>query len=121
MVFRMILHELLATTSGAIAAIFLDFEGETVELACEHDLSDHDLRIIGAYQGIFLMRLREICTKLKIGQPQRFRIDFEDHTGILSCDLKDGYYLVLLVDNRQIGATIWHQVETCREKILKEM
>ena len=31
--FRMILHELLATTAGAQAALFLDWEGETVELA----------------------------------------------------------------------------------------
>ena len=48
MVYRAILHELLATTSGAFAAIFLDYEGETVELVCDRDISDHDLRIIGA-------------------------------------------------------------------------
>ena len=32
----MILHELIATTKGALAALFLDWEGETVELVCEH-------------------------------------------------------------------------------------
>ena len=47
--FRMILNELLATTPGALAALFLDYEGETVDLVCDRDLSDHDLRIIGAY------------------------------------------------------------------------
>ena len=52
--FRLILDELLVTTHGALAALFLDFEGETVELVCDRDLSDHDLRILGAYQGIFL-------------------------------------------------------------------
>jgi hypothetical protein len=119
----MILHELVATTTGALAAIFLDFEGETVELVCEHDLSDHDLRVIGAYQGVFLSRLRESCSKLKIGHPQRFRIDFDSGTGILSVDIKDGYYLVLLVDNQfnQIQGTTWHQMDACRDKILAEM
>lgn len=117
----MILHELLVTTSGAIAAIFLDYEGETVELVCEHNLSDHDLRIIGAYQGIFLDRLREICTKVKIGTPLRFRVDFEGHTSILSCDVKDGYYIVLLIDNKASEGTIWHQMDNCKEKLLVEM
>ncbi len=117
----MILHELLVTTAGAVAALFLDYDGETVELVCEHDLSDHDLRIVGAYQGIFLEQLREICTKLKIGHPLRFHVDFEGHTGILICDVKDGYYLVLLVDNKANEGTTWHQMEDCKAKLLKEM
>ena len=70
----MILHELVATTSGAFAAIFLDFEGETVELVCDRDFSDHDLRIIGAYQGIFLNRLREMCVRLAIGNASAQRV-----------------------------------------------
>ena len=117
----MILHELVATTSGALAALFLDFEGETVDMVCEHDLSDHDLRIVGAYQGIFLNRLREICTKLKIGPPLRFRVDFEGHTGILSLDVKDGYYLVLLVDSKANEGTTWHQMDSCKAKLIAEM
>lgn len=120
MIFRQILHELLATTSGAFAAIFLDFEGETVDLVCERDLSDHDLRIIGAYQGIFLSRLREMCQRLQIGQPRRFSLDFGD-TIFLSTDLKDGYYLVLLADRNMNAGTVWHKLEDCRQKLLAEM
>ena len=67
--FRLILHELLATTTGALAALFLDFEGETVELVCEHDLNDHELRILGAYQGIFLTRLRALTSQIAAGEP----------------------------------------------------
>ncbi len=117
----MILHELLATTSGAVAAIFLDFEGETVELVCDRNLSDHDLRVVGAYQGLFLSRLRELCAKLAIGVPHRFKIDFADATSILSCDLKEGYYLVLLVDEKANEAIAWRKLESCKQKILAEM
>src|SRR5687768_71634 len=116
----MILHELVATTSGAFAAIFLDFEGETVELVCDRDISDHDLRIVGAYQGIFMSRLRELCERVKIGSPKHFKIDFVDTT-FLSCDLKEGYYLVLLTDTRANEGSAWHKLEACREKILAEM
>ena len=121
MVFRMILHELLATTAGAVAVIFLDFEGETVDLVCDRNLSDHDLRIIGAYQGIFLSRLRELCEKAKIGKPHRFTIEFADRTSVLSYDLKDGYYLVLLLDDKADEGAAWRKMELCRQKVLAEM
>ncbi|HSP35840.1 MAG TPA: hypothetical protein VLU46_16125 [Thermoanaerobaculia bacterium] len=120
MTFRSILDQLLATTAGAVAVIFLDFEGETVELVCDRDLSDHDLRIVGAYQGIFLTRLRELCTKASLGTPHRFKLEFATNT-IFSCDLEDGYYLVLLMDDKGNEGTAWRKLEECRERVLAEM
>jgi hypothetical protein len=118
--FRGILDELLATTSGAFAAIFLDWDGETVQLVCDRDISDHDLRIIGAYQGIFMGRLRELCTKTNIGPPQRFKIEFHGLM-TLSSDLKDGYSIVLLLDSRANEGFAWHQLDVCRAKLIAEM
>jgi predicted regulator of Ras-like GTPase activity (Roadblock/LC7/MglB family) len=119
-VFRLILDELLVKTHGALAALFLDFEGETVELVCDRDLSDHELRILGAYQGIFLDRLRTMCAQVGAGQPQRFKIEFEE-VAVLSYDVKDGYYLVLLVDGTSIEGAAWRRLEKCRERLLAEM
>ena len=118
--FRLILHELLATTTGALAALFLDYEGETVELVCEHDLNDHELRILGAYQGIFLMRLRELCEQIEAGSPKRFKIEFEDNA-VFSYDIRDGYYVVLFVDHTFNEGFAWRRLEACREKLLAEM
>ena len=118
--FRMILDQLLATTYGAMAAIFLDWEGETVELVCDRDLNDHDLRIVGAYQGIYLTRLRELCARIGAGEPQRFKIEFAE-AKLLSYDLKDGYYVVLLVDETANEGVAWRQLEGCRERLLGEM
>ncbi|HEX2120827.1 MAG TPA: hypothetical protein VHL59_04220 [Thermoanaerobaculia bacterium] len=118
--FRLILHELLATTNGALAALFLDYEGETVELVCEHDLNDHDLRILGAYQGIFLTQLRTLCAQIAAGEPQRFKVEFAE-TAVLLYDIRDGYYVVLLVDRTFNEGFAWRRLETCREKLLAEM
>jgi len=118
--FRLILHELIATTTGALAALFLDYEGETVELVCEHDLNDHDLRILGAYQGIFLTQLRALCAQIEAGEPRRFKVEFAE-TSVLLCDIRDGYYVVLLVDRTFNEGFAWRRLETCREKLLAEM
>ncbi|HEV8658486.1 MAG TPA: hypothetical protein VGS96_07635 [Thermoanaerobaculia bacterium] len=120
MVFRGILHELLATTAGAMAVIFLDFEGETVDLVCDRDLSDHDLRIIGAYHGIFLNRLRELCAKACIGNLHRFKMEFRSTTS-LCVDLKEGYYIVLLLDDKGIEEKAWLKLEACKAAVLAEM
>jgi len=118
--FRLILHELLATTKGALAALFLDYEGEAVELVCEHDLDDHSLRILGAYQVIFLSQLRTLCASAGAGDPRRFKVEFEQNAVLLS-DIKDGYYLVLLLDRTFNEGYAWRRLETCREKLLAEM
>jgi predicted regulator of Ras-like GTPase activity (Roadblock/LC7/MglB family) len=119
-VFRLILNEMLVTTGGALAALFLDWEGETVELVCDRDLDDHSLRILGAYQGIFLGQLRSLCDNAGFGEPHRFKIEFAE-TSILSADVKDGYYLVLLVDRSANEGVAWRKLERCRERLMEEM
>lgn len=118
--FRLILHELIATTTGALAALFLDYEGETVELVCEHDLNDHDLRILGAYQGIFLTQLRALCSQIEAGEPLRFKVQFAE-TSVLIRDIRDGYFVVLLADSTVSEGFAWRRLETCRAKLLAEM
>jgi predicted regulator of Ras-like GTPase activity (Roadblock/LC7/MglB family) len=120
MSFRFILDELLVTTHGALAAIFLDWEGETVELVCDRDLSDHQLRILGAYQSIFLTRLRAMCAQVDAGSPQRFKIEF-DNLAVMSYDVRDGYFIVLLVDDSSNEGISWRRMERCRERLLADM
>ena len=118
--FRLILDELLVTTHGALAALFLDWEGETVELVCDRDLSDHALRILGAYQGIFLDQLRTLCATADAGLPRRFKLQFEAMT-VMSYDVKDGYYVVLLVDATANEGMAWRRLDRCRERLIAEM
>ena len=118
--FRGFLDELLATTSGAFASMFLDWEGETVQLVCDRDISDHDLRIIGAYQGVFFDRLRNHCRKTKIGPPLRFLLEFKEVL-ILNIDVKDKYYIVMLLDADANEEAAWEQLESTRTKLLTEL
>jgi len=122
LLFRRILLDLLQTTHGSLGAIFLDSEGESVEVITERpfDADDHDLRVIGAYQGIFLSNLKRLCDTLRAGAPHRFKVEFEK-MNVLSCDLKDGYYLVLVVDDSANEGIAWRQLEQCRNRIVAEL
>lgn len=122
MPFREILLEVLQTTGGAIGAAFLDSEGESVEVvsARPFDTDDHDLRIIGAYTGIFLSKLRRIAASTDGGTTQRFKIDFAA-SKVFCCDLRDGYYLVVIVDAGAAEGVVWQGLKRCREKLLAEM
>lgn len=122
MSFGKILHELVAETPGAIGALFLDWEGETVEMLTGRplDADDHDLKVIGAYQGIFLTQLRELCARTSAGTPHRFKVEFAG-TVILSCDLQDGYYVVLVVDGSANEGLAWQGLMRCKAKLLAEI
>jgi predicted regulator of Ras-like GTPase activity (Roadblock/LC7/MglB family) len=122
LLFREILLDLLHTTEGSLGAIFLDSEGESVEVVTERpfEADDHDLRVIGAYQGIFLSQLQRLCETLDAGSPRRFKVQFEKWN-VLSCDLKDGYYLVLVVDDSANEGVAWRELERCKARIVEEL
>ena len=122
MAFQRILRKLIVSTAGALGAIFADFEGEAVEVVTERpfDAGDHDLRVVGAYQGIAMTRLREVCAKARIGEPLRFAVDFTT-MHVLSCDLKDGYYLVLILDPSANEGLAWRRLLQCRDEVLEQM
>jgi len=120
--FREILVDVLQSVGGAIGAIFLDSEGESVEVvsARPFDTDDHDLRVIGAYSGIFLSQLRRITEATNAGEARRFKIDFAA-SKIFCCVLRDGYYLVLVVDAGAVEGVVWQRLERCRDQLLGEM
>jgi predicted regulator of Ras-like GTPase activity (Roadblock/LC7/MglB family) len=120
--FRDILLDLLQSTPGAIGAVFLDSEGESVEVvsARPFDTDDHELRVIGAYAGIFLSHLRRIAGATDSGEARRFKIDFAA-SRIFCCALQDGYYLAAVVDAAAVEGVVWKKLERCRETLLAEM
>jgi predicted regulator of Ras-like GTPase activity (Roadblock/LC7/MglB family) len=122
LLFRRILFDLLQAIDGSLGALFLDWEGECVEAITERpfDADDHDLRVIGAYQGIFRTQLRKLCEEIGAGHPLRLKMEFEK-TKVLTCDLKDGYYLVLVVETQTIEGLAWQHLEACRQKLMAEI
>jgi predicted regulator of Ras-like GTPase activity (Roadblock/LC7/MglB family) len=120
--FRDILADLLQAAPGAIGAAFLDSEGESVEVvsARPFDTDDHELRVIGAYAGIFLSHLRRIASATDSGSARRFKIDFAA-SRIFCCELKDGYYIAAVADAAAVEGVVWKGLERCREALLAEM
>ena len=113
---------MLQSTPGAIGAVFLDREGEAVDLFAEDvfEIGPEGLRAIGAYSGIFLSDLGRACQRIAAGTPQRLTIDFE-HARVLTCPLKEGYYLVLVVSRDANEGVAAQRLDQCRQRLLDEI
>ncbi len=120
--FREILYELLQTVRGSIGAVFLDSEGESVEVvsARPFEADDHELRVVGAYAGIFLSQLGRVSDASNGGSAHCFKIDFAP-SRIFCTVLKDGYFVVILTDRTSVEGEVWHRLERCRNSLLDEM
>jgi predicted regulator of Ras-like GTPase activity (Roadblock/LC7/MglB family) len=120
--FQTILREMLISTPGAIGAVFLDREGEAVELFAESvfEIGPEGLRAIGAYEGIYLSDLKRACQRLGAGRLDRLTIDFEG-ARVLSCDLKDGYYLVLVISAEGNEGIAAQRLRRCRDRLIAEL
>src|SRR4029077_3251303 len=74
MVFQYVLANLLANNDHALGALFLDGTGETVDLACA-DFSPYEMRVIGAYLGIYLRQLEKVLANNDLGEPRMIHIE----------------------------------------------
>lgn len=94
MPFQYTLANLLANNERAVAALFLDETGETVDLACaEH--TPYDMKITGAYLGIYLRQLEIIEGETQWGATEFLHIE-KDDLHLYATPLEDGYYLALV-------------------------
>lgn len=94
MSFEYTLANLLANNDGAIAVIFVDETGETVDLAVS-DFTHYDMKIMGAYMGIYLRQMQDLAEKLEAGVPEVLHIE-KDKIHLFTAPLPDGYHLVLV-------------------------
>lgn len=97
MAFEFILANLIADVDDAVGALFLDPSGETVDLACA-DRSPYELKVIGAYLGIYLRHLDKVMRLNHLGEPRMVHIE-KRQVHIHAEPLPDGYYLVLVQKN----------------------
>jgi predicted regulator of Ras-like GTPase activity (Roadblock/LC7/MglB family) len=118
LVFRPILSDLVASVDGALAALFIDHQGEAVDAVGL--LPDYDLKVIGAYQGIFLTQMEAIGHAIPLGGLERLKIEWEDST-ILNALVDDEYYLILVLRSGANEGIAWNQLARTRERIREEM
>jgi len=94
MPFQYILANVLARNEGAVGVLFLDDSGETVDLACAA-FTPYQMRIVGAYLGIYLRQLGKVLGSSALGRPQLVHIE-KEHLHIYAVPLPEEYYLVLV-------------------------
>ncbi len=96
MPFQYLLTNLLVDVPGAQGAIFMDPEGESVEYVTRH-ATPYELKLEGAYHGIFLRRAAQLARLAEAGEVERLAIAGRQ-LKVMSRMLRGGYYLVLVMD-----------------------
>ena len=94
MPFQFVLANLLAQNEGAVGVLFLDDTGETVDFACS-DFSPYQMRVVGAYVGIYLRQTERFLASSALGAVQFLHVE-KDSLHLYTMPLPDGYYLVLV-------------------------
>lgn len=84
------------------------------------DAGPDELRAIGAFEGIFLSDLNRAVHRFGGGRVQQLVIDFGG-AKVLSCDLKEGYYLVLMVSADANEGIAAHRLRECRDRLIAEL
>lgn len=94
MPFRYVLADLLARVPGAVAVVFLDDTGETIDLETT-EYSAEELKVFGAYFGISLRHVRSFFAPTLLGEPELIHLR-QGGVNVHAVCLPDEYYVVLL-------------------------
>jgi hypothetical protein len=118
-VFQYILANLLAENSDAVGVLFLDGSGETVDLACS-EFTPYQMRVLGAYLGIYLRRLEKVLAGNNLGEPRLIHIE-KQTVHIYAMPLAEGYYLALVQRHPALVARTRRSMEQAVEDLTREL
>lgn len=119
MPFQYTLANLLAANRGALAVLFLDETGETVDLACA-DFTPYEMKIVGAYFGIYLRQIAETLSGGGFGDTDVLHIE-RDGLHFFAATLPDGYYLVLVQRRPALVSQARRSLAVACEEITREI
>jgi hypothetical protein len=92
--YQYVLANLLANNADCLGVLFLDGSGETVDMACA-GLGPYEMRLLGAYLGIYLRQLQRMLAANDLGAPLLVHIE-KTSAHIYAVPLPDGYYLAMV-------------------------
>lgn len=102
MPYQYILANLLADVDDALGIVFVDDEGEIVDVAVKRS-TDIDLKVTGAYLGIYVRRVVSLAKETELGRPEVLFIE-RPGLAILASVLSGGYSLGVVQDSgRGVG------------------
>jgi predicted regulator of Ras-like GTPase activity (Roadblock/LC7/MglB family) len=95
------LDNLIRQLPEALCAVFIDGEGETIDLASRLDL--FDARVTGAEMAVLLASVRQSFLKLSQGETLEFRLEGSERS-IIARHVSEGYDLIVLIQAATISA-----------------
>ncbi len=119
MPFQYTLANLVAANEGTIAVIFLDETGETVDLACA-DYTPFEMKIIGAYLGIYLRQFAILNESGSLGQVEVMHIE-RDEVHLFAMPLADGYFLALIQRRPAVVGRTLRSLRAACDEIMDEI
>ena len=118
--FQYVLANLLAHNDHALGALFLDGSGETVDLACGTDFSPYEMRVIGAYLGIYLRQLERLLASNDLGEARMIHIE-KKALHIYVVPLPEGYHLALVQGHPAMVAHARETMALAVEQLRQEL
>lgn len=95
MAFGAILQDLVGRVPHARGAVFVDGEGEYVELyTTDGAAGEDDMKLTGAHEGIVLNMFAEAARNSSQGAPRELYVRNQE-LDVFACMLKDGYFVLL--------------------------
>jgi hypothetical protein len=117
--YQYVLANLLANNQDCLGVLFLDGSGETVEMACA-GLAPYEMRVLGAYLGIYLRQLEKMLTGKQLGLPVLVHIE-ESAAHVYAVPLPDGYYLAMVQRQPALVARTRASLEEAVRQLTREL
>jgi predicted regulator of Ras-like GTPase activity (Roadblock/LC7/MglB family) len=115
MSFRAILERLLAAP-GAVAAAFLDPEGQPVEQVGDTEV----IEVLAAYQSVWLTALNRGAERMGIAPLNEITLDLT-RKRLVSCEVKDGYFLMVVLEPDGVPSVARAHLEDARLSLAAEI
>ena len=119
MPFQYLLTNLLVDVPGALGAVFMDPDGESIELVSRR-ATPYGLKIEGAYHGIFLRRAARLAHVAGSGEIHQVAVAGRDMK-VVSQQLRGGYYVVLALDPDAPTSIAMRVLERSRDAFDREI
>lgn len=118
MPFKKQLNKMLEHIPGALGAIIADWEGEAVDQVALMD--DYDIKVMGAYKGIILTRLREALGRVDGGELEEILI-CADQNHTLVAPVTEDYFLVLTLSPEAMLGRASFELRRCATLLRDEI
>lgn len=117
MPFKSLLSRLLEDIPGALGAIIIDWEGESVDQVARMD--EYEIKVFGAHKGVVLSLLRDALARVDSGELEEVLIRTGNNKTLIA-PLTVDYFLILTLGPESIAARAAFKMRRCVAELRSE-